>query len=314
MMSSIINKAGYLISNKYNNLKNAENLNTVQQALQEIKMLEGKILAQQNLLNKEVILNNLNKAEFKVFSQWGDDGIIQFLVDYLDIENKIFIEFGVENYNEANTRFLLMNNCWKGLVMDASAENINHIKTSNLYWQYQLEARESFISKNNINELIHSYLNGRQLGLLVIDIDGNDYWIWNVLQNINPEIVIVEYNSLFGFEKAITVPYKEDFDRNKAHYSNLYYGASLPALQHLANKKGYQLVACNNNGNNAFFVRNDKIKNLKALTVQQAYKEASFRESRNQNNKLTYLNFEAAQKLISGMPVFNIINEIEESF
>jgi hypothetical protein len=256
----------------------------------------------------------LNKAEFKVFSQWGDDGIIQFLVDYLEPENHLFIEFGVENYEEANSRLLMINNCWKGLVMDSSQEHINHIRKSDVYWKYQLEAMPAFVKRNNINNLLQTYLKGSQADLMIIDIDGNDYWIWDAIDVTNPTIVIVEYNSIFGCDRAITIPYKDDFFRTLSHYSNLYYGASLPALFHLAQQKGYQLIACNSNGNNAYFVRADKMKKLKALAPSKAFRAASFRESRTVDHQLSYLNVEAAQQLLSGLPVYNVMTGKEEAF
>lgn len=278
----------------------------IQNAIDDLKILQGKNLAAINLQRVDFILSDLNRAEFKVFSQWGDDGIIQFLVDYLDIEHKTFIEFGVENYAESNTRFLLLNNCWKGLVMDGSPDNVKQIQQSNLYWQYQLQAKAVFITKENINELISTYLKAEELGVLVVDIDGNDYWIWEAINTVNPVVVVVEYNSLFGNERAITVPYQADFKRTAAHFSNLFYGASLKALQLIAKRKNYELVACNNNGNNAFFVRKDKLKQLKSLSVSDAFKQASFRESRDNNGKLTYLNFEEASQLIKGQLVQNL--------
>jgi len=297
-----------------NNKDSSIQLKSIQIALQELKILEGKKLSAQNIDCKEIILNDLNKAEFKVFSQWGDDGIIQFLVEHLAIENKIFVEFGVENYEESNTRFLLLNNCWNGLVIDGLASNVAQIKSSTIYWQYQLEAKCSFITKENINELISSYTQVKEIGLLVIDVDGNDYWIWESIENINPVIVVDEYNSLFGNKRAITIPYEANFKRTSAHFSNLYYGASLGALQLLGAKKDYVLVACNNNGNNAFFVRKDKLKQLKELEVDKAYKKATFRESRNEANKLTYLNLEDAAKLIQGLLVVNVKTGQTEPF
>jgi hypothetical protein len=314
MLQNLIKSIQSQMSNNPNSNHLSFELRAIQTVLQEQKMLEAKSLAIQNILNKEAILSDLNKAEFKVFSQWGDDGIIQFLVDYLEIEHHTFIEFGVENYEESNTRFLLMNNCWKGLVMDGSENNVNQIKQSNLYWQYQLQAKCAFINKDNINTLISEYTNNKELGVLVIDVDGNDYWIWEAIDVVQPTLVIVEYNSLFGHEKAITVLYNPNFKRTEAHYSNLFYGASLKALQALANSKNYALVACNRNGNNAFFVRKDKLKSIRELSVTQAYKQASFRESRDTKGKLSYLNFEEAIKTIKGLEVFNVESGQSEPF
>ena len=95
------------------------------------------------------------------------------------------------------------------------------------------------------------------LGLLHIDLDGNDYWIWKQIDKFAPRILILEYNSVFGSENSWTVPYQADFYRFNAHYSGLYWGASLPALVELSSAKGYDLVGCNSAGNNAYFVRKD---------------------------------------------------------
>jgi hypothetical protein len=287
---------------------------TLQNNLEELKILQAKTLAAQNFQNKEDIISDLNKAEFKVFSQWGDDGIIQFLINYLNIENEVFIEFGVENYLESNTRFLLLNNCWKGLVMDGSAENIKQIQQSDVYWKFHLEAKQVFITKENINQTIKQYTPENNIGLLVIDVDGNDYWIWEAINNLNPTIVIIEYNSLFGYERAITIPYLSNFKRTEAHFSNLFYGASLKALSILAQQKNYTLVACNKNGNNAYFVRNDQLKSLKSPKIEDTYKKATFRESRDTQGKLTYLNFEDACQTIKGLTVYNVETNLMEQF
>lgn len=122
-----------------------------------------------------------------------------------------------------------------------------------------------------------------------IDIDGNDYWVWNEIDCVNPRIIICEYNPIFGSKCCVSVPYKEDFYRTEAHYSNLYWGASLGAYVHLAKKKGYRLVCINQMAHNAFFVRNDVGLCLEEVPVDRAYRTPKYRESRNENGELTYL-------------------------
>jgi len=127
-------------------------------------------------------ISSLSEVEFKVFSQFGDDGIIQWLIHNLDIPNKTFVEFGVENYRESNTRFLLMNNNWSGFVMDASEQCVAQIVNSEYYWRHQLTAKAAFVDEENVNSLVASSGFEPELGLLHIDIDGNDYWIWKKLK------------------------------------------------------------------------------------------------------------------------------------
>jgi hypothetical protein len=272
-----------------------------------------KILGDQKILSAKSLINSFNYSsdrplanyEFTVFSQWGDDGIIQYLINRVDIPVKSFIEFGVENYAEANTRFLLINNNWHGLIMDGSKSNMDEIKNSELYWKFDLKTRDIFITCENINELILENGFSGDCGILSIDIDGNDYWIWEAIVAIDPVIVIVEYNSIFGIDRPFTIPYKADFYRTEAHYSNLYYGSSLLSLCDLAEKKGYYFVGCNSAGNNSYFVRKDKIGSIKPLSPQEGFVYSVFKESRNEQGYLSYLNGAARLALLKGMPVFN---------
>ena len=195
--------------------------------LQDLKLSIGQI---QSKLNASSLEKNIKKKEFKVFSQWGEDGIIDYLISNLDIQNKTFIEFGVENYEESNTKFLLLNRNWEGFILDSSISNINYIKNSDLYWKYSLNAITAFINKENINNLIELSKFKKKVGLLSIDIDGNDYWVWKEINVIEPSIVIIEYNSRLGIEKPYVVPYEKNFLRKKASTSMVYYGASLQAL------------------------------------------------------------------------------------
>lgn len=278
------------------------NIVEVQKLLIENLLQNGRIWSE---LLKSKDVKSIQDAEFKVFSQWGDDGIIQYLVNYLDIKNKTFIEFGVEDYKEANTRFLLINDNWSGLIMDGSNSNIEKIKKDDLFWKYDLKAKTAFITVENINQLIEEEGISGEIGLMHIDIDGNDYWVWKALEAVDPVIMIVEYNSVFGSDRAITIPYKADFIWTKAHYSNLYFGASIPAFYDLAKEKGYDFVGCNSAGNNAYFVKKNSLKDLKSLTVEEGYVESKFRQSRDKNGNLNYLNRDERLDMLKGLPVYN---------
>ena len=271
---------------------------------EEQKLILGSFLSRQVVHEK---ITNISDAEFKIFSQWGDDGIIQWLIHNIEIQHKSFIEFGVEDYQESTTRFLMMNNNWSGYIIDGSERNIKRIKNSSYYWQFELKAIHAFVDHENIVDLIKRSSVGNNIGLLHIDIDGNDYWVWDVLE-IRPEIVIIEYNSVFGNKRPISVPYREDFDRTKAHYSNLYFGASLPACCYLAEKKGYSFIGCTSSGNNAYFVRDDRInKIVKTVEIEDGYVCSKSRESRDEKGNLTFITGEDRLQAIKGMPVTNVI-------
>ena len=288
--------------NKSNKIESFQSMKEDKQIL-NLMLQNGRIWSK--LIPKNEAINSLHEVEFKVFSQWGDDGIIQYLINYLDIENNTFVEFGVEDYLESNTRFLLMNNNWSGLIIDGNENHISNIKKNELFWKYDLITKASFITAENINELIENENIKGQIGLLHIDIDGNDYWIWKALEVVEPIIIVMEYNSVFGCERAITIPYDAHFIRTKAHYSNLYAGASLLSLCDLATEKGYVFIGSNSAGNNAYFVKKEFAKALKPLTAFEGFVNSKFRESRNKTGGLNYLR--GAQRLaeIKGLPVYN---------
>ncbi|PLY03580.1 MAG: hypothetical protein C0623_00760 [Desulfuromonas sp.] len=250
--------------------------------------------------------SNLNDHEFQVFSEWGEDGIIQYLVRNIDIENNVFVEFGVEDYSESNTRFLLENNNWSGLVIDSSQANVDCIKNESMYWRCNLKAACEFVDIENINRIIERNGLTGDIGLLSIDIDGNDYWLWNAINCISPRIVICEYNSLFGPRAKVTIPYNEKFNRTVAHYSNLYMGASIAALTSLAREKGYSLVCSNSAGSNAFFVRNDVVGDLPICEPESAYVESKFREARDEAGNLTFVCGDERLSLIGDLPIFDL--------
>ena len=245
--------------------------------------------------------------EYQVFSQAGDDGIIQHLTRVIPIQHRVFVEFGVQNYVESNTRFLLLKNNWSGLVMDGTQKNIEFIRRDPIYARHDLNAICAFIKTANINRLLVENLPTRSIGLLSIDIDGNDYWIWKAINSVEPAIVVTEYNFRFGPTRAVTVPCDDDFVRGSAHYSHVYYGASLKALWLLAKEKGYDLVGCNSFGNNAFWVRKDlRPALLPALTAEEAYCAGKFREARNPEGELIFSTLEEELRILEKLPLVEI--------
>ena len=307
VLKKSINKQLMLNSNNINNqLKEnfkiiAEEIWTLQQSIKNSNINIGKLL---NEKLKEH--NDIQKVGYKVTSQFDEDGIIQYLLNNMDLQKKIFIEFGVENYRESNTRYLMEKDNWAGLVIDQDCNNIEQIKNNDMYWRHNLQAICAFINRENINDLFMNAGIKGDIGILSIDIDGIDYWVWEAIKIVSPRIVICEYNSIFGYVDSVTVPYDPNFNRKQKHYSLLYAGASLSALAELGKQKGYALVASNTAGNNAFFVRKDCMNNFTEKTVKQVYVKAQFRESRSIEGRLTYIPIEEGIKIIGDLPVYDL--------
>jgi hypothetical protein len=240
---------------------------------------------------------------FQVFSQFGDDGIIQWLIHVLDIDERIFVEFGVENYTEACTRFLLVKDKWRGLVLDGNQNNVEYIRNDPVAGFFDLEARHAFVTAESINDILRDAGFVGKIGILCIDIDGVDWWVWNAIDAVDPALVVVEYNAAFGAERAVTVPYMPNFIRSNAHSSRLYWGASLAALQELGRRKGYVFVGCNSNGNNAYFVRRDLATRPEIERLQPKFVESSYAEYRVNGRRVRG---HERLEVIKGLPVHNV--------
>jgi len=281
-------------------LRTYRRFNSLSERLMRVQEALGRIE------QRQTSAATLEEAEFRVFSQWGEDGIIQHLIRRVPIERRVFVEFGVENYVESNTRFLLTNNQWSGLVMDGSPENIAYIKQDVIYWASNLKAECAFIDKDNINQLLRANGITGDIGLLSVDIDGNDYWVWQAIDAVSPRIVICEYSSQFGPDAEVTTPYDPAFVRGQAHHSRIYYGASISALSALAARKGYSLVAGNRAGNNVFFVRDDVLGDLPVKTPREVYRRAQFREFHDEQGQLTFDDFETRLAKIGDLSLHDL--------
>ena len=277
----------------------------LERSLDDIKINQGRLLA---AANASLTTTALTDYEFRVFSQWGEDGILQFLTRELDVRNRCFIEFGVEDFSESNCRFLLMKDRWTGFVIDGSEANMERLRSAYYFWQYPLECVASFVTRENVAALLARSGFGDEPGILSIDIDGVDYHVLEALGHLRPAILIVEYNGVFGRSRPVSVPHDPNFVRSRAHPSNVYYGANLPAFVHLAGSRGYALVGVNGAGSNAFFVRRELLRGrVRETSLDECYRDSTFRESRDESGGLTFASGAARRIPIAHLPLVDVV-------
>jgi len=233
-------------------------LNTIQKKIDDDKGFTTTQFLNEHLFNNPKYLSSkrLNKHEYQVFSQNGEDGIIQEIFDRVGYTNKYFIEFGVENGLECNSTNLLYKG-WSGLWIEGSEQQCEGVKTrfSDLISDGRLQIQNAFINAENIQSLFDKANTPIEPDLLSIDIDYNDYYVWDAITKYKPRVVIIEYNSIFRPDTHFVVKYNP----NRMWDKTSHYGASLLALEQLGRQKGYCLVGCVFSGSNAFFVREDLV-------------------------------------------------------
>jgi hypothetical protein len=216
----------------------------------------------------------LHDTGFKVFSQHEEDGLIFFLIAATGNIPRVFVDIGASDGINSNCANLAVNLGWHGLFIDADAKAIERGKY--FYrkipdpWSYKPLLTCRKVTAENINEIIRTSGISGDIGLLSIDIDGNDYWIWKAIHSIEPIIVIVEANVEMGLQHLV-VPYEANF--NHSERDPVYHGASVNAFIALGREKGYRLVGANQYGHNLLFVRdgyaNDHLPEVDAESVLQ---------------------------------------------
>lgn len=252
---------------------------------------------------------DLTETEVKIFSQNGEDGIIDYLTHKLKVDKKNFVEIGVGNYRESNTRFLYNRYHPKGLIIDCIEDMKRKVKPHVNFWKGDLRVCNQKIDSENILDLLNNSCN-YEIDLFSIDIDSIDYWIIKKLKNNISKIFVAEYNPVFGAELEVTVPNISGFERSKYHYSYLCYGMSLKALINLMDQKGYYFIGTNLQKINAFFIlkefkKEDFFKNIKIKSLDN-YTSSNIRDSRDKNNNLNYLSGDKKFKEIEECEVINV--------
>ena len=197
---------------------------------------------------------DLSRHEYRAFSQNGEDGIIAEIFKRIGATNRYFVEFGSSNGFENNT-VLLVRQGWGGLWLDGDHRAILRARE---HYRPEVEAKkltitETFITAENIEDLFRHDGVPEEFDFLSIDIDRNDYYVWEKITNYRPRVVCIEYNPLYPPPIASVIPYDANAMWDKTTRS----GASLESIARLADKKGYALVGCCLSGVNAFFVRKD---------------------------------------------------------
>lgn len=200
----------------------------------------------------------LKDTGYKVFSQFEEDGLLLFIFSIIGEGNKTFIEIGANDGINSNCSNLAVHFGWSGLFFEGDATLIKRGRrfyaTTPTPYHPKPTFVQAIIKRENINELIIANGLSGEISLLSIDIDGNDYWVWDAITAVQPAVVIIETNTEFGNENRL-VAYDENYMYPGKH--PIYHGASVIAMNKLATEKGYRLIGANDLGMNQIYIRKD---------------------------------------------------------
>jgi len=245
----------------------------------------------ENFRNKTAV--QLADSGFKVFSQFEEDGMLLFIFSVIGMKYKTFVDIGANDCINSNCANFAVNFYWHGLFIDSDKNALDigrHFYNKHPDpWSYKPVFVCEKIDRQNINPLIKNAGFEGPVDLLSIDIDGNDYWIWEAITVISPNVVIIEAKVEYGMNDAV-VPYNADYSHlNK---NPLYNGASPFAINQLAKRKGYRLVGANAYGHNMIFIKKELAADyIPEVTVESTLTHPKTKESLKEFEQVKHLEF-----------------------
>jgi hypothetical protein len=207
----------------------------------------------------------LTAGRFRLLSQNQEDGMLWSLFQHIGTTTKTFVELG-SGATGGNAAMLAGEFGWTGLLVEGDQGKVEYAGRR----FPRAKAVCAWITPETVNDLLERNGFAGEVDLLSVDVDGVDYWVWQAITVCSARLVMLEYNSMFGPDRAVTVPYDPKFNRRDHRFC--YYGASLSAMTQLSATKGYRLVAVEPTGVNAFFLRNDVAPEIPACDPAHVYR------------------------------------------
>jgi hypothetical protein len=208
-----------------------------------------------------MLFSNLQGSERRVYSQNGEDGVIEAIFARLGTTNKFFVELGCRDGTRCNGAYLIEEG-WTGLMLDAEGISANP----------QITIRNEFVTAENINQLFKKHRVPPHFDLLSIGVDGNEFWLWREIIN-RPRVVVIKYNAHVSPEVRASIVYDPNFCASGTDY----FGASLLALAELGRQKGYTLLYCERAGVSAFFAADETLPaGFRAASVESIYRPPNY--------------------------------------
>jgi hypothetical protein len=256
-------------------------------------------------------------AEYKIFSQWGEDGILDYICDVIELRKPKFLEIGVGDFSESNSRFMAYRRGASITAVDKDKSLLQSRAVNELQWRVHIQTICEEVTVGNAHEIqvqAAKFMGG--IDILSLDIDSIDYWILKRLELDNIKVIVVEYNPCFGFKKRVTVPLESYKSRFHEGDSGAYYGASLSAFIYILTRQGFAFLGTNSECTNAFFVESSlggKFPFTANPTLAQ-YVDCRIRDSRNSLGKKDFLSQNEYRNTLANKVLFDLEKDDEILF
>lgn len=206
--------------------------------------------------------SDIRDAGFRLYSQFEEDGIILFVLAMIGFGPRRVVEICAGDGTECMATNLVLNHGFEGFLFDGDEKNVargrDFFRRRKDSFLIQPSFEQRWITRDNVNELLKNAGASGEVDLFSLDIDGNDYWVWQAIEEIRPRLCVFETHDIIPSHLSLTIPYDPEFSyASKPVHERDHRGVSLLAMTKLARAKGYRLIGAHRHGFNAFFLRND---------------------------------------------------------
>lgn len=199
---------------------------------------------------------HLCRLSGQVYSQNCEDGIIQEVFRRVGTTNRFFVEIGVGDGLENNTR-LLLETGWRGVWIEGDAGLARRIRNR---FAAEIESGaltlvNAFVDRDNVERLMRDAGAPEAFDFLSVDVDYNTHHVWRAIKSFRYRAACVEYNASY----PASLDYEERYDPRRMWDKSNRFGASLKALERIGADAGMKLVGCDWHGVNSFYVASDLV-------------------------------------------------------
>ena len=228
------------------------------------QQIQQTILGQHHAAFRQNIIpyDDIGDAGFRCNSQFEEDGIILYVLAAIGMKTRSVVEMCCGDGAECMATNLILHHGYKGYLFEGSDRNFPKAqaffrsKKDCLLNQPQLT--KAWITRDNVNDLLRNAGASGEIDVFSLDMDGNDYWIWDAITEISPRLCVFEIHNLIPGDLSLTVPYSDSFDYLSGEGDRQWFrSVSLEAMRKLSASKGYRLIGAHKHGFNVFFLRND---------------------------------------------------------
>ncbi len=130
-----------------------------------------------------------------VYSQFGEDGLLKAVFERIGTTNKQCFEVGAADGKWFSNSRRLIDNGWRAVLIEANEANWPELdKLDGVNGSVTVHGKAEPAGENSLDSILSICGFDQAIDLGVIDVDGQDYYLWNGMLKFRPRVMVVEYD------------------------------------------------------------------------------------------------------------------------